>query len=380
MRIVYYSNAKIPSTEANSVHIMKMCQAFKDLGNEVYLIAPEISTNIDMDPFQYYGITNKFKIIKVPYPNIKGKNYIYAYKAAREIIRIKPDLAYGRNINIAFFITVMSKIHFGYELHQPIEAMGKIQRMFFKIISSSENLLKLVVISQRLKDKLCKNNFLDSNKILVAHDGADIYENKNDSSISLFFNNTNLNLGYIGQLYAGKGMEIISELVKKIPNVNFHIIGGNNEDIRKWKEKLIKYKNIHFYGYLPNSIALQYGEKMDVMIAPYSERVYGANSEKKEIYNLANWMSPLKIFEYMSLSKTIITSDLPVLREVLVQGKTAFLCNPLEISDWINTINYCIDNKKELKAMGKKANDCFKKNFTWKKRAERIIKSLNKNI
>ena len=41
MRIVYISNSTIPSKAANSVHVMKMCQAFADNGHEVVLLAPD---------------------------------------------------------------------------------------------------------------------------------------------------------------------------------------------------------------------------------------------------------------------------------------------------------------------------------------------------
>ena len=40
MRILYISNSIIPSRTANSIHVMKMCQAMADNGHEVILIAP----------------------------------------------------------------------------------------------------------------------------------------------------------------------------------------------------------------------------------------------------------------------------------------------------------------------------------------------------
>ena len=40
MKILYISKSIIPSRTANSIHVMKMCQAFADNGHEVVLLAP----------------------------------------------------------------------------------------------------------------------------------------------------------------------------------------------------------------------------------------------------------------------------------------------------------------------------------------------------
>ena len=40
MKILYISKSTIPSRTANSVHVMKMCQAFSDIGHDVVLLAP----------------------------------------------------------------------------------------------------------------------------------------------------------------------------------------------------------------------------------------------------------------------------------------------------------------------------------------------------
>ena len=38
MKILYISKSSIPSRTANSIHVMKMCQAFADNGHEVVLL------------------------------------------------------------------------------------------------------------------------------------------------------------------------------------------------------------------------------------------------------------------------------------------------------------------------------------------------------
>ena len=63
MKIAYISNSIIPSKAANSIHVMKMCQAFADNGHEVILLAPdrksEYEKKID-DVYDFYGVKKNF--------------------------------------------------------------------------------------------------------------------------------------------------------------------------------------------------------------------------------------------------------------------------------------------------------------------------------
>ena len=103
------------------------------------------------------------------------------------------------------------------------------------------------------------------------------------------------------------------------------------------------------------------------MLAPYSSRVTVGGHDKLDT---SKFMSPIKIFEYMSHKKAIIASDLPVLREVLSE-KNSVLVEPTNIKDWTTAI----EKLKDLTQREKIANQAivdFDK-YTWKKRAEKVI-------
>jgi hypothetical protein len=47
-------------------------------------------------------------------------------------------------------------------------------------------------------------------------------------------------VGYVGHLYKGKGMEIITAMDNKLDHdIEIHIIGGLKNDIQYWKNKNI---------------------------------------------------------------------------------------------------------------------------------------------
>ena len=59
MKICYLSNSSIPSTVASSLQIVKMCEAFSELKNEVVLITTNVSKNKE-NIFNFYNVKFKF--------------------------------------------------------------------------------------------------------------------------------------------------------------------------------------------------------------------------------------------------------------------------------------------------------------------------------
>ncbi len=80
MKILYISKSIIPSRTANSIHVMKMCQAFSENDHEVTLLAPDRKNEYEKkvnDIYEYYGIKKNFHIKKLGSPNIKGGVFFY---------------------------------------------------------------------------------------------------------------------------------------------------------------------------------------------------------------------------------------------------------------------------------------------------------------
>ena len=64
MKICYLSNSAIPSTVASSIQIVKMCEAFSELKNNVLLITTNVKKKND-NIFKYYNVKNKFIIKRI---------------------------------------------------------------------------------------------------------------------------------------------------------------------------------------------------------------------------------------------------------------------------------------------------------------------------
>ena len=112
MRILYISKSIIPSRSANSIHVMKMCQAFSDNGHEVVLIAPDIKNKYEKgieDIFEYYGVQKNFEIKKLWHPNSKLGAIIYTFFIFVYLLLNNFDLVYGRFLHGCYIASLLKK-------------------------------------------------------------------------------------------------------------------------------------------------------------------------------------------------------------------------------------------------------------------------------
>ncbi|ATU08255.1 glycosyltransferase family 4 protein [Methanohalophilus portucalensis] len=372
MKIAYLANSIIPSRTANSIHVMKMCQAFAKNGHDVVLLVPNrYSEEESVDNvYSFYGVDDCFEIKKMPFKKIKYAGMVYKSLHILNVLgSIKPDFVYSRDLPSCTFVAMKNYDTF-LELHQPL--ISKVNSMFFKLLIKQKNFKKLIVISNPLKDIFSNNYSLADNYIRILPDGADeVYDFS--PIIDWPGKNDNLQVGYVGHLYKGKGIEVIENICHMSSDVDFHIIGGLDEDIKYWKNR-INSNNVTFHGFVPQSKLSYYINSLDVCLLPNQKTIlpHGAKSNKS---NISDFTSPLKMFDYMAHKKAIVASDLPVLKEVL-NHNNAVLVDPEKPDEWIDAIEKLKD-KHLRERIGKYAYDDLRKNYTWSMRAQQILKIYN---
>ena len=203
---------------------------------------------------------------------------------------------------------------------------------------------------------------------LVLPDGADPFpENPPKAKLP-----KGINIGYVGHLYPGKGGEFIVRLAKALPDYNFHIVGGQPKDIERIMP-LKPSKNLTFHGHIPHAETIAYLHAFDIAIAPYSEKVNLAKTSA----DIGKWMSPLKLFEYMSSGTPLITSNLPVLREIIQHNRNGLLAKPDCLDDWKIKLTELAKDSALRTSLGETAHTLFHEQYTWQRRAENILKVLH---
>jgi glycosyltransferase involved in cell wall biosynthesis len=110
-------------------------------------------------------------------------------------------------------------------------------------------------------------------------------------------------------------------------------------------------------------------ENCHALIAPY-----GKNVSKVGGGDISRWMSPLKLFEYMAAGRPIVASDLPVIREILINKVNSLLCNPENLEEWRLAFLRIMSESTENCTLGENARETLLKEYTWQKRAKMLLR------
>lgn len=374
MKILYVANSDIPSKTANSVQVMKMCDAFATNGHEVRLITKATHSKDSPGTIERtYGVRHNFPIHRYPHIHSRSSRVLHAGAWAIELAYImwlmakwKPDLVYGRNIR-GCQASAMMGIPFIFETHNTLVRDSHISRMTADTVMRSPQMKRIVVQSSALKAKLLKAETIKKGLILAAHDGAEAL------SIDTLpkrwpGRKGTMQVGYIGNLYEGRGIGIIVHLAQTMADVDFHIVGGTREEAAT--RNITIPDNLFFHGFVPHSTIHTYRNACDVLVAPYQKKVRVAGNQG----NTADIMSPLKLFEYMASRKAIVVSDFPVLREIL-DDSMAILVPSGDKEAWKNAIASLKDANKRMR-LANNAYESLLKNYTWEQRAREVLGNI----
>jgi glycosyltransferase involved in cell wall biosynthesis len=361
---------------------MKMCQAFAENGHEVILLAPnwpiapnwpKKEANIQ-NIYDFYGVQEIFTIKKVSMfkipnlPYIPGSGHAYGFLAALAAKKHNPTIIYGRNVPGCFWAAKLG-LKIVFESHAPVVRRWGYSSLFKKLIEH-RNFKRTVVVSNPLKKYYVKNYKIEESRILVAPNGT---EEPSQCEPLDFAHSSRLQVGYIGHLYPGRGMEVISVLAKRCSWGDFHIVGGAESDIQHWKKQLENLRNTFFHGFVPQWKTERYRQSFDVVLSPY-QRAFGVAGGGVDP---AHWMCPLKLFEYMASGRAIVCSDLPVLRDILTHGKNALLCDPEDTNQWVNALTRLRNDPKLRNQLGRNAYEDFKRQFSRISRAKSVLENLS---
>lgn len=372
MKLVYIANARIPTEKAHGLQIMKMCESFAKKGLEVELIVPSRWNKIKEDPFRYYNVQTKFRITKIPIIDLIplgfGKYGLFVQSiwflllTKLYLLFKKYDLIYTREqLTVFFFNKAIYEIH-----NLPAKILG-----LHKIIWHKAH--KIVAITKHIGLDLAKNG-VAKNKIFVAHDGVDdslfaIVETKQQLRKKLGLPSDKKIIAYTGSfyLYSWKGVDIFLAAAEKLNDKYLAVlVGGNREDIVKnYRNKKIP-DNIKIIGHQPHHKIPYYLKAADVLVLP----------NKKGNVVSERYTSPLKLFEYMCSSTPIVASKLPSICEVL-DRQTAILVEPNDPAALAQGVERLCTDKKNGETIAFNAK-LKVKNYTWLKRAENILKFVNK--
>jgi glycosyltransferase involved in cell wall biosynthesis len=371
MRLIYLSNSTLPSRMASGLAVMKMCEAFARNGHQVVALTPDREPWNTEDAFTAYGMERVFRLEKLPWPRLRGPAHWFGLRSALRARRLGCDLAYGRCVYSCHAAAALG-IPVVFEAHHPLEDARPLTLFLLRKLVHSARLRRLVVISHALKDHFVQRYGMDPDRVTVAHSAADPALAAPAGAAAPIGRPGRLQAGYIGHLYPGKGVEVVAALAEACPWADFHVVGGGDDDVAGWKARTGHLENLTFHGFVPYAETERFRRGCDVLLAPYQAAVQSSGGG-----DIARWMSPLKVVEYMASGRPVVCSDLPVLREVLVDGETALLCAPGRLEEWAAALERLRDDPALREQLGARARETFLRRHTWEQRAAAVLRGLD---
>lgn len=363
MKIACISASQVPSDSANSIQVMKVCQAFAQLGHDVTLLVPGRAP-VGLDLPMHYGLHTDFPILWLP----ARERRIFPWKAINRARTLDTDLVYAWPVQAAT-LGLLAGRPVMLEMHD--YPCGRFGPLWYRLFLGVPGKKRLLPITDALRSALERRYGPPRNgDTLIAPDGVDLERYKDlpeaEAARRLLGLPTGLTVGCTGHLYAGRGADLFLELAAAFPAVNFLWVGGRPAEVEVWRQRALAahLTNVTFTGFVPNEHLPLYQAAADVLLMPYGRAVTTSSGG-----NTAEICSPMKMFEYMAAGRASLTSDLPVLREVLDETCAAF-CPPEDASAWKSALSGLLTDQERRQSLAQNARNRVAK-YTWIERAQR---------
>ena len=398
MKIAVITPTAIPARRANTIQVMKMSQALVGLGYIVRLAAPLVKSNGNDEPDRswenlalHYGLASQFPIDWLPAsPGLRS--YDFGLRAVRWSRLWEADVIYTRLPQAAALASLrgMDTIFEVHDLPQ-----GYLGPMLFRLYQKGKGARRLVAITRALAGDLQKRFGIPDREsfVVIAPDGVDLgrYENLpsptearrilagvGGSKPVFHFSSGNLLLhpdrfiaGYSGHLYAGRGVELLLDLAERLPDIFFLLVGGDPQAVQQFQGLAVSraLKNVIFTGFVPNAELPLYQAACDALLMPYQHRVAASSGG-----DIAPYLSPMKLFEYMALQRAIVAPDQPNIREILVDGRDALLFNVADPAAFTEAILRLTTDRALRRRLAERAGKTVRdRQLTWARNAQRVI-------
>lgn len=368
-RILVIANSIFPAGRANSVNVFRMVSAFAKAGLEVWLLARRSSLFLSHSLWRLtclrYGDNVAVRGLFVWLPLARGAEVVLGLISFFLILFAKSDTLIYTRVRYAAFMATLLRHPTLFESHMPPQQNFEKRIELWMLRRGST---RMIVISQALRDIYEKRGF-PIKKIHVLPDGGRALKNRAPDHGD--FAGPVRNIGYIGSFYEGRGLDLIVELAGHLPEKNFHLVGKRCDlpaSIHHLPENIVFYDEV-----TPHQAELM-TRLFDLLLMPYQSAVRIPNG-----MDTSQWMSPLKLFEYMLSGRPVISSDHPVLREVLRDSENCLLAPPSDPGAWVKAVKELDDPETRYKLARQAFLDSWPQ-YTWEKRAQKALELIQADI
>lgn len=374
MRIAVLATSRVPSRAANSIRVMKVCQAMVELGHEARLWVPGRKRDLSWpDLARHYGLRTRFRIEWVAsWPPLR--RWDFALNAVVRSSRWSPDLWYVWPYQAAATLSLLGRPT-TLEVHD--RPAGLAGPLLFRMFLKGSGARRLLVITEALRSAIERDYDvrLEPPFTVLTPSGVDLEPYRDlpgpkEARARLGWPER-FTAGYVGHLYPGRGLDLLAEVAGRNADVSFLWVGGEPASVDAWRQRLEErgLSNVRLLGFLPQEGLPLVEAACDVLLMPY-ERSIAVSSGG----DTAAFASPMKAFEYMAAGRAILASDLPVLHEVL-NSEAAIFLEPESVEAWDVALRRVRSDRGLARRLGQAAQARVAR-FSWLERTRRALDGL----
>ena len=280
-----------------------------------------------------------------------GTNEIYYSRS--------PILLFG--LYLAMGIFGNGKPQLAIELHDvPKNLISKI--VFNYVCSKSKSIFGVTKAFKKHIPEHCLTKFC------FLPDGvAEKYINEHDNFT--IDDNDVINIGYFGRFTTYNIDKGVNDLLEAFQNCNFkrrthlYLAGATKAEKEFYSKKLIdsaQTPSVDILEFMPNKQSMALAAKCHILVMPHPANKF-----------FSEFVSPLKLFEYMALGKIIINARLPAIEEILPRDQLSVSYDNKDKGSLTRTLEKTVNEIEKYAVRANKAQLSVK-NFTWAKRAKTI--------
>jgi glycosyltransferase involved in cell wall biosynthesis len=366
MDIIYFSNTLWNGMKQRPQQI---CEELSKSNRVIYVEPPTF--------FHYLKDQKNDKIFKKPYekelyifnaiPTLPLKNLLsplnlyYQRKLAVLLKNLLSELKFN---DFVLWFTFPNQepltkyLKFGFMVYECMDEYSGLERSFGKSLFKNYelSLLKKSDLTIVTAEKLYKSKSGSSRNIILSPNAAEtgFFASSLNDEIEKpkIFSNQNPVIGYIGAIREWLDVDLMEEVITKNPDLNFLFVGPVATDV----EKLKRFSNVVFQGYIPYKELLPFVKLLDVAIIPF------------KINSLIENTNPIKIYEYLAAGKPVVATQFPEALNLVPLVSAAVR------EDFSQAIRDQIKNNSTIKIEKRLT---FAKKNSWTERVSQILLKVN---
>ena len=183
-------------------------------------------------------------------------------------------------------------------------------------------------------------------------------------------------VGYVGTFQEWHGLdelvEAASQVLRIVPGVKFLMVGPYYAETQRMADSAGLSNSFVFTGPVEYSRVPAFMNACDVLVAPYNPRRIRSTEQVRQ-HGLG---SPLKVFEYMSSGKPVITTRVRPICDPVTDSVTGILVEPGNPEELAHAVVRVLQNKADASRMGASARASVIESYSWNNVAKSLVHIL----